>query len=99
MAFEELSSFESVYGRTDGRSDAQPDRRTDDGQKVIIIAHPEHSSGEPEYDIVCRLNDIFLFKFPLYFFQNGKIKMSSKRHIISFKRHNLYFHFHSTFIV
>ena len=26
----------------DGRTDA----RTDDGQKVIISAHPEHSSGE-----------------------------------------------------
>ena len=37
MALEELS-FGSVNGRTDGR--------TDDGQKVITIAHPEHSSGE-----------------------------------------------------
>ena len=35
-------SFESVNGRTDGRLDG----RTDDGQKVITIAHPEHSSGE-----------------------------------------------------
>ena len=33
MALEELS-FKSVNGRTD------------DGQKVITIAHPEHSSGE-----------------------------------------------------
>ena len=27
---------------TDGRTDG----RTDDGRKVITIAHPEHSSGE-----------------------------------------------------
>ena len=31
-------SFENVNGRTDGR--------TDDGRKVITIAHPEQSSGE-----------------------------------------------------
>ena len=31
-------AFENVNGCTDGR--------TDDGQKVITIAHPEHSSGE-----------------------------------------------------
>ena len=37
MAFEEVS-FASVNVRTTGR--------TDDGQKVITIAHPEHSSGE-----------------------------------------------------
>ena len=37
MALEELS-FESVNGRTDNR--------TDDGQNLITIAHPEHSSGE-----------------------------------------------------
>ena len=37
MALEELS-FESVNGQTDAW--------TDDGQKVITIAHPEHSSGE-----------------------------------------------------
>ena len=37
MALEELL-FESVNG--------QPDRQRDDGQKVITIAHPEHSSGE-----------------------------------------------------
>ena len=33
---------------TDGRTDG----RTDDGRKVITIAHPEHSSGElkiPEF--------------------------------------------------
>ena len=37
MALDELS-FENVNGRTD--------RRMDDGQKVITIAHPEHNSGE-----------------------------------------------------
>ena len=31
-------SFVNVSGRTDAR--------TDDGRKVITIAHPEHSSGE-----------------------------------------------------
>ena len=36
MALEQL--FESVNG--------QRHTRTDDGQKVITIAHPEHSSGE-----------------------------------------------------
>ena len=41
MALEELS-FESVNGRTTGRTDGW----MDDGQKVITIAHPEHSSGE-----------------------------------------------------
>ena len=37
-AASEEKSFENVNGRTHGR--------TDDGRKVIIIAHPEHSSGE-----------------------------------------------------
>ena len=32
-------------GRTDGRTDGTHGR-TDDGRKVITIAHPEHSSGE-----------------------------------------------------
>ena len=30
----------------DGRTDGCTDGRTDDRQKVITIAHPEHSSGE-----------------------------------------------------
>ena len=34
--------FESVKGWTSAQTSAQ----TDDGQKVINIAHPEHSSGE-----------------------------------------------------
>ena len=34
----EEKSFENVKGRSHGR--------TDDGRKVITIAHPEHSSGE-----------------------------------------------------
>ena len=38
----EEKSFENVNGRTHGRTHG----RTDDGRKVIIIAHPEHSSGE-----------------------------------------------------
>ena len=42
MALEELS-FESVNGQTDGWTDAG---RTENGQKVITKAHPEHSSGE-----------------------------------------------------
>ena len=29
-------------------TDARTDRRMDNGQKVITIAHPEHSSGEPK---------------------------------------------------
>ena len=37
-AVSEEKSFENVNGRTDGR--------TDDGRKVITIAHPEQSSGE-----------------------------------------------------
>ena len=73
MALEELS-FEGVYGRTEGQSDG----RTDDGQNVITLAHPEHSSGELKYDMFFRLNDIILLKFPLYFSENGKIKMSLK---------------------
>ena len=35
-------SFENVNGRTHGRTDAQ----TEDGRKVITIAHPEQSPGE-----------------------------------------------------
>ena len=41
MALEELS-FESVNKRTDTRMDGW----TEDGQKLLTIAHPEHSSGE-----------------------------------------------------
>ena len=37
-AVSEEKSFENVNGRTHGR--------TDDGRKVITIAHPEQSSGE-----------------------------------------------------
>ena len=33
-------------GRTDARTDGRTHRRTDDGRKVITIAHPEQSSGE-----------------------------------------------------
>ena len=33
-------------GRTDGPTDAQTHGRTDDGRKVITIAHLEQSSGE-----------------------------------------------------
>ena len=33
------------------------------------IAHPEHNSGELKYDVLCRLNGIFLFKFSLDFFR------------------------------
>ena len=31
---------------TDGRTDGRTHGRTDDGRKVITIAHPEQSSGE-----------------------------------------------------
>ena len=37
-AASEEKSFENVNGWMDGR--------TDNGRKVITIAHPEHSSGE-----------------------------------------------------
>ena len=37
-AASEEKSFENVNGRMDAR--------TNDGRKVITIAHPEHSSGE-----------------------------------------------------
>ena len=40
MALEELS-FESVDGQMEGGTT----RQTEDGQKMITIAHPEHSSG------------------------------------------------------
>ena len=33
-------------GRIAGRTDGLTDGRMDDGQKVITIAHPEHSSVE-----------------------------------------------------
>ena len=38
----EEMSFENVNGLTDARTHEW----TDDGQKVITVAHPEHSSGE-----------------------------------------------------
>ena len=41
-AVSEEKSFENVNGRTDRCTDG----RTDDGRKVITIAHPEQSSGE-----------------------------------------------------
>ena len=58
MKFEQnwLSGFRGsrlkmlMDGRTDGRKDAlmhgRTDGRTDNGRKVITIAHPEQSSGE-----------------------------------------------------
>ena len=47
-AVSEEKSFENVNGRTHGGTDA----RTDDGRKVITIAHPEQSSGElKKYDL------------------------------------------------
>ena len=42
----EEKSFENVNRRTHRWMDALTDRRTDDGRKVITIAHPEHNSGE-----------------------------------------------------
>ena len=44
MALEELS-FERVNIWTDKRTDRQTDGQTNYGQKVINIAHSEHSSG------------------------------------------------------
>ena len=41
-AASEEKLFENVNGRMHGRKDGW----TDDGRKVIIIAHPEQSSGE-----------------------------------------------------
>ena len=39
---------------TDGRTDAWTGGRTDDGRKVITIAHPEQSSGELKIqNVVC----------------------------------------------
>ena len=38
----------------DGRTTGQ----TDDGQKVITTAHPEHSSGELETPIMCSNHNI-----------------------------------------
>ena len=45
---------------TDGRTDG----RTDDGRKVITIAHPEHSSGELKIltNKCSGLSGIFLFQ-------------------------------------
>ena len=50
MALEELS-FKSVNGLMDGRME--------DGQKVITIVHPEHSSGEQKINSVLKLNTCF----------------------------------------
>ena len=50
-------------GCTDRRTDARTHGRTDDGRKVITIAHPEQSSGELKRGKVGR--DFF---FLLHFF-------------------------------
>ena len=56
----EEKSFENVneqmHRQTDARTDAWTDRRTDDGRKVITIAHPEHSLGELKSDKKCSNN-------------------------------------------
>ena len=36
-------------------TDRRTDGRTDDGRKVITIAHPEQSSGELKIDEICPL--------------------------------------------
>ena len=43
---------------TDGRTDGRTHGRTDDGRKVITIAHPEQSSGELKSSISVRSNGI-----------------------------------------
>ena len=43
---------------TDGRTDGRMDGRTDDGRKVITIAHPEQSSGELKKKI--KKNNVFI---------------------------------------
>ena len=53
MKFEQnwLRGFRGMKMLTDGRTDG----RTDDGRKVITIAHPEHSSGELKKKSKCHL--------------------------------------------
>ena len=42
---------QNVNGRTHGWTDRRMEGRTDDGRKVITIAHPEHSSGELKKEV------------------------------------------------
>ena len=53
----------------DGRTHGRADGRTDDGRKVITIAHPEQSSGELKnlfelYDFICFFFCFFFSLFP-----------------------------------
>ena len=53
-------------------TDGQPDGgQTNDGQKVITIAHPEHSSGELKKQLkfikACDAVGISAFKYPLQY--------------------------------
>ena len=53
---------------TDGRTDGRTHGRTDDGRKVITIAHPEQSSGELKKDQKrTYLMMIMRFFFPIFF--------------------------------
>ena len=45
-------SFENVNGWAHRYMDGRPAGRTDNGRKVITIAHPEHSSGELKISIL-----------------------------------------------
>ena len=62
---------------TDGCTDA----RTDDGQKVITIAHPEQSSGELKICEKIRKISIFVFENISALFQ-GLIQMHTYMHVI-----------------
>ena len=60
-------SFENVNGRMDAHMHGQTEGRMDDWQKVITIAHPEHSSGELKTKI-SKTHQMILMLFLWFFF-------------------------------
>ena len=78
-AVSEEKSFENVNGRTDGQ--------TDDGRKVITIAHPEQSSGELKISIFLSKKLSFLVvKFSVYLnrrFHNSNVQRHQNKRAVS----------------
>ena len=77
MKFEQnwLSGFRG--GRLKMLTDGRTDARTDDGRKVITIAHPEHSSGELKKQEVHGPQFTHLIKNSYYIFENAMQLSSS----------------------
>ena len=51
---------------TDRRTHARTDGRTDDGRKVITIAHPEQSSGELKISVLFGCKKFLIWSYGDY---------------------------------